>query len=61
MNVNSAASIAMQVMQQGAAQGPAGAAASTANGALALVTAAAATAQQATAGGMIGSLINTFA
>jgi hypothetical protein len=59
----SAGSIAMQVMLQGAGQGVPGTAGLTALEALALVAAEAATAPQvsASANGMIGSIVNTFA
>jgi hypothetical protein len=62
MNVSqSAASIAMQVMQQGAGQGLAGATASANQAALALVAATAVAVPQVSANGMIGSIINTIA
>jgi hypothetical protein len=57
----SAASIAMQVMQQEPTQGLLAAAGSTANAALALVVADTSTMPQVSANGMVGSIINTFA
>ena len=57
----SAASIAMQVMQQGPTQGIVAGAASAQLAALALVTAEEATASQVSANGMVGSIVNTFA
>jgi hypothetical protein len=62
MNVSqTAASVAMQTMQQGIGQGIAGAGASENRAALALVAAEAATAPQVSANSMVGSIINTFA
>jgi hypothetical protein len=62
MNVTqSAASIALQAMQQGPSQGLAGAIASTPKEALGLVEAVAASVPSVSANGMLGSIINTFA
>ena len=62
MNVTqSAASIALQAMQQGPSQGVAGAIASTPKEALGLVEAAAASVPPVSSNSMVGSIINTFA
>jgi hypothetical protein len=60
MNIGSASTVAMQVMQQPTSLAN-GAPASSPLGALALIEAAAATTPQVSSNGMVGSIINTFA